>query len=45
LITRDDIREVGFTTPAPLDHTLSFAVIPLETPEQPPELWLGFENF
>jgi len=45
VMTRDDIRQVGFSTPAPLDHTLSFAVIPLETPEQPPEFWLGFENF
>lgn len=45
VMTRDDIRQVGFTTPAPLEHSHSFAVIPLETPEQPPEFWLGFENF
>ena len=45
VMTRDDIRQVGFTTPTPLDHAHSFAVIPLETPEQPPEFWLGFENF
>lgn len=45
VMTRDDIRHVGFNTRSPLDKTLSFAVIPLETPEKDAEFWLGFNNF
>ncbi len=44
-MTREDIQHVGFNTSTPLDKSLSFAVIPLETPEKPSEFWLGFNNF
>lgn len=44
-MTREDIRHIGFNTREPLDKSLSFAVIPLETPEKPAEFWLGFNNF
>ncbi|HEY8354366.1 MAG TPA: lytic murein transglycosylase B [Methylophilaceae bacterium] len=45
VMTEKDIRHVGFNTSVPLDQSLSFAVIPLETPDRPAEFWLGFNNF
>ncbi|MDP2248380.1 MAG: lytic murein transglycosylase B [Nitrosomonadales bacterium] len=45
VMTKDDIKHVNFNTKLPLDNTLNFAVIPLETPEKPSEFWLGFNNF
>jgi membrane-bound lytic murein transglycosylase B len=45
LMTKKDIQHVGFNTSIALDHSLNFAVIPLETPDRPAEFWLGFNNF
>lgn len=45
VMTQDDIKHVNFNTRIPLDKSLNFAVIPLETPEKPSEFWLGFNNF
>lgn len=45
VMTKKDIQHVGFNTNVALDQALSFAVIPLETPDRPAEFWLGFNNF
>jgi membrane-bound lytic murein transglycosylase B len=45
VMKKKDIKHVSFSTESKLDEALSFAVIPLVTPDKPSEYWLGFNNF
>ena len=45
LLTLYDMKDIRFTTDRSVDEAQKFAVIPLESPNETPEYWLGYNNF
>ncbi len=44
-LTTEDFKNLKYSTERAFDSTLNFALIPLVTPNQTPDYWLGFNNF